>query len=451
MHKQPIYKELVNLVDESAVSVDLAHNESLMPILDQIGDARLVLMGEASHGTEEFYQARIALSKLLVEQKGFHAIAIEGDWPSAYQINRYIQGRMEKDKAREALAAFKRFPAWMWCNKPVLHFIHWLRKHNDNLPKSAVKVGFYGLDLYSLHDSMQDIINYLKEHQPDAAAKAIARYNCFDHVAIDPQMYGYLVNQLVKNACIKEVTEQFLEMQHQAFAQLNNKSKLNSESLYYATQNARLVKNAEEYYRAMFEPRAVSWNIRDQHMVQTLTNLMTHIETTLKSPAKIIVWAHNSHVGDARATEMSDRGEINVGQLVREQYDTVSYLLGFSTYSGTVRAASDWDCDSEIKKVNTALEGSYEALFHDAVKKKFFLDLRHESHLMRLLKEPELQRAIGVIYLPESERMSHYYFSRLPYQFDGIIHIDDTHAVVPLEKGDNGIAQELPETYPSGM
>jgi erythromycin esterase-like protein len=429
-----IHEELVSLLNEERIPIDLANKDTLDIILNQIGQARIVLMGEASHGTEEFYLTRMALSKLLIQTKGFHAIAIEGDWPSAFSVHRYIQDPENETTKLDALNAFKRFPDWMWRNTAMANFIDWMKDHNNHTSDPLHKIGFYGLDLYSLHDSITSIICYLKKHQPTLVDQAIHRYGCFDHVAVDPQMYGYLVNQSIKKACIKEVTDAFLELQHEALYQMNQKnlSEQLDESLYYATQNARLVKNAEEYYRAMFEPRAISWNIRDQHMAQTLSNLITHIETKLNVPAKIIVWAHNSHIGDARATEMNDRGETNLGQIVREQYDTASYSLGFSTYNGTVRAASKWDGKSEIKEVIPALRGSYESVFHDASCPNFFLNLRHESHLIHLLKQPMLQRAIGVIYLPKTERLSHYYFSRLPYQFDGIIHLDHTSALTSL-------------------
>lgn len=428
MSRFHIHEELVRLLNEDIIKFNL-ENKNILSIVNQIGDARLVLMGEASHGTKEFYDARIALSQYLIKEKGFHAIAIEGDWPSAFQIHRFLQGDIQK--VEDALNAFQRFPNWMWRNKSIEAFLLWLRNHNDQHVEN--KVGFYGLDLYCLHDSIKDIIFYLKKHQPDAVQNAIMRYSCFDHTAVDPQTYGYLVNQGVKHACIKEVTEQLLEMQHHMFSKIDEHKLSDHEADYYALQNARLVKNAEKYYRSMFETRDISWNIRDQHMAETINNIISHIESTLKLPAKIIVWAHNSHVGDARATEMHERNEINLGQIIREEYNTASYLLGFSTYDGTVRAASAWNGCSTIKKINPSLAGSYEFLFHDANEKNFFLNLRLETHLTHLLKMPELQRAIGVIYLPQTERNSHYYFSRLSYQFDGIIHFDRTNAVSPLD------------------
>ncbi|MCC5015126.1 MULTISPECIES: erythromycin esterase family protein [unclassified Legionella] len=444
-----IDEKLTDLLTKAINPIEITKTSGFDKIIDSIGEARIVLMGEATHGTEEFYQTRIALSQLLIEQKGFKAIAIEGDWPSVYSMHRYILGSNEFRNERTALDGFTRFPTWMWANTSMPPFLHWLRQYNDNLDVKA-KVGIYGLDLYSLHDSMQAIIAFLASHQPDLAEQAKNRYACFDHTAMDPQMYGYFVNQHLKHSCIKEVKDQLLEMQHRTFSTLNADKLLLSEAEFYANQNARLVKNAEEYYRAMFEPRAISWNLRDSHMAQTLSNVIAHIESKSNLPAKVIVWAHNSHVGDARATEMNDRGEVNLGQLVREHYDTSSYLLGFSTYTGTVMASSDWDYPAEIKTVLPALEASYEALFHKLSTSTFFLNLRNKSHLIELLKHARLQRAIGVIYLPESERLSHYYFSRLPYQFDSIIHIDKTSALTALSKENQLRPDDLPETYPTG-
>lgn len=369
--------------------------------------------------------------KLLIEQKGFQAIAVEGDWPSVYPLHRYISGSEEYKDERQALSRFTRFPTWMWANTTIPPFLTWLRQHNNSCNAKS-KVGMYGLDLYSLHESMQAIIAFLAAQDPELAKQAKNRYACFDHTATDPQRYGYFVNQHLRESCIKEVKEQLLEMQHQTLSQLNADKLLQNDTEFYVNQNARIVKNAEEYYRTMFEPKAISWNIRDSHMAQTLSNIVAHIESKSNSLAKVIVWAHNSHIGDARATEMNDRGEINLGQIVREHYSTNAYLLGFSTYCGTVMAASDWDCPAEVKTVLPALQASYEALFHNVASNNFFLNLRTQTHLIKMLKQARLQRAIGVIYLPESERLSHYYFSRLPYQFDGVIHFDESTALTAL-------------------
>lgn len=400
-------------------------------LLQDIGDARYVLIGEATHGTHEFYQARAEITQQLILKKNFMAVTIEGDWPDAYQIHRYLQGQGDKNNYEFALNGFKRFPQWMWRNQTIVPFLQWLRTHNDNLQNN--KIGFYGLDLYSLNLSMQAVIDYLNKVDPEAAQRARHRYACFDHLGIDPQTYGYLASEGIKKPCTQETIQQLLELQHKAFAYVRENG-LSEEEFFYATQNARVVKDAEKYYRSMFESRDQSWNVRDTHMLETLNVISDYLEDRFKQPAKVVVWAHNSHVGDARATEMSDRGEINIGQLAREHHGIKdTYLIGFSTYQGTVTAAYDWGQPPELKIVNQGMKGSYEELFHQLKNKNFILDLNRYKEIDHYLHIPRLQRAIGVIYRPETERMSHYYFTRLPYQFDSIIHIDETTAVQPLD------------------
>ena len=331
----------------------------------------------------------------------------------------------------------------------MLSFIQQLRHYNNTCQSD--KVSFYGLDLYCLHESAQAVINYLQQHNPIAAKKASERYACFDHAHVDPELYGYLTEKRLKKSCLHEVTTQLLETYRIIYQTLNFERELSEkEQQFYVTQNARVVKNAEQYYRAMFEPNNITWNIRDQHMADTLQNILSHLETLTNKPAKVIVWAHNSHVGDARATEMTERQEINLGQLVKERFNMNSFSLGFSTAIGTVTAASDWDGETEYKRINPPLHGSYEWFFHQLKEKQFLLNLRKETQLTHLLQSPQLQRAIGVIYRPETERSSHYYFSHLPYQFDALIHIDQTHALKPLNHQTSDQTTEPPETYPEG-
>lgn len=402
-------------------------------LLEKIGDARFVLIGEATHGSHEFYQARAEISQELIMKKGFMAVAIEGDWPDAYRIHRYAQGIGHKNDWKAALDEFKRFPTWMWRNTTLAPFLRWLRTHNDNLVSPAAKIGFYGLDLYSLNSSMQAVIDYLKKVDPEAAERARARYACFDHLGCDPQTYGYLTSEGLKKSCIKEAIEQILELQHHAFEYVH-KDKIAEEEYFFATQNAQIVKDAENYYRSMFEGRVSSWNVRDVHMLETLNSIADHLEKRFEKPAKIIVWAHNSHVGDARATEMGEKGEVNIGQLVREHHTVAdTYLIGFSTYHGFVTAADDWDAPAKHKQVNPGMTGSYEELFHHLKFKNFLLDLNHNKQLEHYFHIPRLQRAIGVIYRPDTERYSHYFFTHLPYQFDSVIHFDETTAVQPLD------------------
>ncbi len=422
-------QKLLTVINEAAEPISVLSDYS--PLLDQIGDARFVMMGEATHGTQEFYQARIEITKQLIQKKGFMAVAIEGDWPDAYRVHRYIQGRGEADNWKSALDDFKRFPRWMWRNTTLPPFLKWLREYNDS-PDTSNTVGFYGLDLYSINASMQAVIRYLMKVDPEAAQQARNRYACFDHLNVDPQMYGYLANTKIKKSCIVEVLEELYEIQHHAFKFINEKDKTAKDDYFFATQNARLVKNAEAYYRSIFEDHITSWNVRDRHMNETFNIIADHLESHFNKPAKIIIWAHNSHVGDARATEMGERGEINIGQLVREQHNE-TYSIGFSTYDGFVTAASNWDEPAQCKKINPGLRGSYEELFHHVRHQNFILNLIGNDELDHLLKIPRLQRAIGVIYRPETERLSHYFFTHLPYQFDSLIHFDRTTAVQPLE------------------
>jgi erythromycin esterase-like protein len=422
-------QKLLNVLNEAAIPISAPADYS--SFLEKIGDARYVLIGEATHGTQEFYQARIEITQQLILKKGFMAVAIEGDWPDAYRIHRYIQGKGYIDDSESALDDFKRFPTWMWRNTALPPFLKWLREYNE-LPDTVHKIGFYGLDLYSINRSMQAVIRYLMKVDPMAAEQAKSRYACFDHLNVDPQMYGYLANAKIKKSCIAEVIDELNEIQHHAFKLIHQGDEVAEDDYFFATQNARVVKNAEAYYRSMFDDHISSWNIRDRHMTETLSVLADHLEDRFNKPAKIIIWAHNSHVGDARATEMGARGEVNIGQLIREQH-TNTYSIGFSTYDGSVTAASNWDEPAQRKKIVPGLRGSYEELFHQTAYKNFILHLSDNEELEHFLKIPRLQRAIGVIYRPETERLSHYFFTHLPYQFDSLIHFDTTNAVEPLE------------------
>ena len=420
------------------------------PLIELIGDSRFVLIGEASHGTHEFYRTRAEITKRLILEKGFSAVAVEADWPDAYRVNRYVQGRGGDTTATEALTGFKRFPQWMWRNTDVVEFIGWLRDYNTAL-ETPERVGFYGIDLYSLHASIEAVLSYLRKIDPEAAVRAQQRYSCFDHFGGDPQSYGYATSVGLTPTCEKEVISQLLELQKSAATYASSmEGRLAADDLFFAEQNARVVLNAERYYRAMFGNHAASWNLRDEHMAETLDSLIAFLERQHREP-KVVVWAHNSHLGDARATEMAGRGELNVGQLMREHWGDSAFLVGFSTYSGTVTAASDWDAPAERKTVRPALEDSYEALFHELDVRRFFLGLRGNDEFILGLRQPRLERAIGVIYRPETERMSHYFRARLPHQFDAVLHYDVTRAVEPLERTGLWDRGELPETYPSAL
>jgi erythromycin esterase-like protein len=425
--------------------------EDFDPILARVGDARLVLIGEASHGTHEFYRIRAEITKRLIREKGFTAVAVEADWPDAYRVNRYVRGEGPDGDAGDALSGFRRFPQWMWRNGDVLDFVGWLRSHNDAVP-DVERAGFYGLDLYSLHASIEAVLGYLRLVDPEAARRAMVRYSCFDHFGEDPQAYGYAASRGLAESCEPQVLGQLVELRRAAAQYAQRDGRVAYDDLFYAEQNARLVANAEQYYRTLFGGRASAWNLRDGHMVETLEALMAFLAARRpRRPTKIVVWAHNSHLGDARATEMWSRGELNLGQLVRQRHERESVLIGFSTYAGTVTAASNWDEPAERKVVRPALPDSYEALFHEVGPGNFLLDLGPRGHAPRALDEPRLQRAIGVIYRPETERMSHYFFARLLAQFDVILHYDTTRAVEPMERTGLWTRGELPETYPSAL
>ncbi|HLJ74867.1 MAG TPA: erythromycin esterase family protein, partial [Thermoanaerobaculia bacterium] len=345
-------------------------------LLQLIGNARFVLIGEASHGTHEFYATRAAITRRLIAEKGFNAVAVEADWPDAYRINRYVRGLGNDTEPIEALGDFKRFPTWMWRNADVLDFIGWLREFNDRIASDDQKTGFYGLDLYSLYTSIEKVIGYLDKVDPEAAKRARYRYACFEHYGEDTQAYGYAATFGLTESCEKEVVGQLVDFQKKAPEYASRDGHIPPDEAFFAEQNARLVLNAERYYRSMFSGRVSSWNLRDQHMTEMLTTLADHLRRRSRRESKIVVWEHNSHLGDARATEMGKQGELNVGQLVRERYGDEARLIGFTTHSGSVTAASDWDGPAERKKVRPAMEGSYELLFHDLAAGNFCLPLR---------------------------------------------------------------------------
>jgi len=338
----------------------------------------------------------------------------------------------------------------MWRNADILDLVGWLRNYTSQLPGLIPKPGVYGLDLYSLHASMDAVIDYLDKIDPKAASQARERYSCFEHFGDDPQAYGMTASQHHSLSCEDEVVQQVAELQRHAADFLSRDGKIAADELFFAEQNARVAQNAEHYYRAMYRGRPSTWNLRDTHMVDTLDNLFQHLEQQGERP-KAIVWAHNSHLGDARATQMGERGELNVGQLVRERHGREAVLVGFTTYTGTVTAASDWGGSAERKRVRPGMDDSYELMFHDVGIPQFLLVIRRNGDLVEELKPAHLERAIGVIYRPETERWSHYFHASLSQQFDAIIHFDETRAVEPLERTVQWQEGEFPETYPSGL
>jgi erythromycin esterase-like protein len=419
-------------------------------LLDLIGDARFVLLGEATHGTHEFYAERARITQRLVREKGFGAVAVEADWPDAWRVNCYARGSSRAAGAVQALEGFQRFPGWMWRNTDVSAFADWLRDHNAALP-AATQVGFYGLDLYSLFTSIGEVLRYLDKVDPDAAHKARARYACFDHYSEDGQAYAYAAGTGSGASCEAGVVRQLQDMQQRAADYLRHPDIASpGDAYFYAQQNAQLVKNAEAYYRTMLRGRVSSWNLRDRHMADMLDALALHLGEQRGAPARIVVWAHNSHLGDARATEMGAQGEWNVGQLTRQSHPRDTCLIGFTTYEGTVTAASQWDGEAECKRLLPALPGSVEALLHTALPGNYCLPLRDHAVLADALAGRRLERAVGVLYLPATERHSHYFHAILPAQFDAVIHIDKTSAVVALP-GIDAHGGDLAETFPSGV
>lgn len=417
-------------------------------LLDAVGDARIVMIGEATHGTHEFYRERALITRRLIEEKGFSGVAVEADWPDAYRVNRYVRGEGADEDAVESLGDFGRFPMWMWRNADVLDFIGWLRAHNDTQPVER-RAGFYGLDLYSLRASIDAVLAYLDKVDPDAARRARTRYGCFDQFGDELQQYGYAAAFGLTPTCERDVVAELVELQRRRADYASRDGRVAADDFFFAAQNARLVANAEAYYRTMFKGRAESWNLRDEHMAQTVEQLLAFLDLRHKNP-RLVLWAHNSHLGDARATDMGHFGELNVGQLVRQQFGTAAVSIGFTTHTGTVTAASEWDGPPDRKHVRPSIAGSYERLFHDAGIPRFLLPLRDPA-LAQALAGPHLERAIGVLYIPKTERQSHYFYAKLADQFDFLIHIDETRAVEPLERSAGWEAGEAAETYPSGL
>ncbi len=443
---------------ESRVAVDLAH--ALIPLagerrehdalFEMIGDAPVVLIGEATHGTHEFYRMRAELTKRLITEKGFTAVCIEGDWPDAYRVNRYVRGANDDAEAVDALGGFIRFPTWMWRNADVLDFVGWLREYNDFCQTSVrPKAGFYGLDLYSMYASIDAVLAYLDRIDPAAAASARRHYECLEVYAEHPERYGMAAAHGLEPRCRSEVISALLEIQRKAAQYARLDGRVAEDQYFYAEQNARIVANAERYYRAMIDYSASTWNLRDEHMADTLDRLLHHLAGRQGS-AKAVVWAHNSHVGSADATSMSQRGETNIGALKRRQYGDDCIAVGFSTYTGTVTAASDWHEPEERKRVRPARNDSFEYTFHALGVPRFWVPLRPYRPQLDGLPAEALERAIGVIYRPDTELQSHYFTARLIDQFDAIYHYDVTRAVQPLERSRLWLEGEPPEAYPTG-
>jgi erythromycin esterase len=430
--------QLQDSIDE--VAHPLHSPADLDPLIERIGDARFVLLGEASHGTSEYYRWRTYLSQRLIEEKGFSFIAVEGDWPDCYRVNRYVKGYADSGSdAREVLHAFERWPTWMWANWEVVALAEWLRNYNHYQPQER-KVGFYGLDVYSLWESLQEVTRYL-ENENDSEAVKVARnaYLCFDPYHRDVQAYAW-ATRMVPVSCEDEVVNLLMETQRKAGeAHFDD-----HEEAFNAEQNARVAVGAERYYRTMIKAGPDSWNVRDYHMADTLQRLMGHHGPN----AKAIVWEHNTHIGDARATDMAGAGMVNVGQLVREQRRADGVVLvGFGSHRGTVIAGREWGAPMERMRVPEARDGSWEDLLHQAVDSDSLMILTNGHAANELFRRPRGHRAIGVVYDPAAERLSNYVPTSLSRRYDVFLYLDETMALHPLHIEPEA-ALEPPDTYP---
>jgi protein-L-isoaspartate(D-aspartate) O-methyltransferase len=429
---------LTKAIAASCEKFEAIDSAELEPLLRRIGDARVVLLGEATHGSSEFYRMRERISRELIERKGFSFIAIEGDWPDAARIDHYVR---HAETPPSEWTAFARFPTWMWRNQEVRNFVDWLRARNADV-EADKRVAFHGLDLYSLFNSIRSVLNYLDDVDPQTARVARQRYGCLTPWQSDPATYGHAALTRNYQTCEREVVSMLTDLMQKRRAYAEH----DGERFLDAVQNARLIANAERYYRIMYYGSRASWNLRDSHMFETLQTLLN-----FHGPeSKVIVWAHNSHVGDSNATEMATRGEYNIGHLCRQEFGNAAYSIGFGTDHGTVAAASDWDGPMEVKVVRPSVPESYERLCHEAGVAQFMLHLRKpiSAELAAGLLKPRLERAIGVIYRPETELQSHYFQALLSHQFDEYIWFDETSAVAPLRTEE---LEGLPDTYPFGL
>jgi erythromycin esterase len=423
-----------------ALSLPLRGPDDLDPLLDRIGESRLVLLGEASHGTAEFYNWRTAVSERLIRERQFSLIAVEGDWPDCYRVNRYIKGYSEAGRsAQDVLHAFQRWPTWMWANEEVVALVRWLHDYNQDMPRER-KIGFYGLDVYSLWDSMHAVANYLEKTDGAAAAAARRAFDCFEPYSYEVEDYTR-ATAWAPASCEDEVVELLTRLRSQIALQPED-----NEASFNAEQNALVVKNAEHYYRTMVRGNSTSWNIRDNHMAETLGRLLAHHGPS----AKAIIWEHNTHIGDARYTDMAAEGMVNVGQLARQEHASSGVVLvGFASHQGTVIAAEQWGAPMRSMRVPPARPGSWEAVLHEANGGNKLLIFPSQNVDPGLLA-PRGHRAIGVVYRPQFEAFGNYVPTVLPRRYDALLYLDKTHALHPLQMTPV-LDHELPETFPTGV
>lgn len=431
--------EAISSVKQWAYS--LQSKADLDPLFDRIGDAGVVMLGEASHGTHEYYTWRAHITKRLVEEKGFNFIAVEGDWPDCYRLNRFVKGYDTENKsAFKVLHAFDRWPTWMWANWEIVALSDWLQKHNTGLPADK-KVGFYGLDVYSLWESMECIIQYLQKTDPKALKVAEDAYQCFEPYRKDEGQSYARASQFVPELCENEVLHLLKEIQ-QKLPTYNT----DHENVFNAEQNALIAVNAERYYRAMIKGGPHSWNVRDRHMADTLERLLQFHGAN----SKVVVWEHNTHIGDARATDMIDEGMFNIGELAKLQYnDKGVVLVGFGSYKGTVMAGKSWGSAMQPIQMPEAEKGSWEYLLHNAGNENKLLLMEDFADNDMFMENHIGHRAIGVVYNPAYEQYGNYVPSLLPLRYDAFIYLDETKALHPLHVKPDG--QQVPETYPFGV
>ncbi|CAF0880466.1 unnamed protein product [Rotaria sordida] len=460
----------LQLIQQNAHRLRFNTSADYDSILAAIGNARIVMIGEASHGSHEFYLHRAEITKRLVEEKGFTIVACEADWPPAYRVNRWVKKVSSSTtikSANDALKEFTRFPSWMWRNTVVVDFITWLRKYNENLGQQRKKVGFFGIDLYSLQASREEVLKYLEKNQPSLLEEVRTNYRCFEKYS-DEQEYGYCAGTKLSCGCEKEAIEVLKQMleHHVKTISEGKTNDIESDESFYAMENAKIVREAEKYYRHMFEGGEITWNIRDTHMCDCLQDLLKYNGPDTKA----IIWAHNSHIGDARETSSRRAREVNIGQLVRERFGIANtFNIGFTTYTGTVTAADNWDMDPNFKHIRPSLDESVEFLLHEALINdstmtndgQYFLLFRSNNPSVNISKElhtelhkKRLERAIGVIYRPRTERQSHYFDANLSTQFDCVIHVEVTRALRPLEihpAWAEAEKEHVPDTFPMNV
>ncbi len=426
---------LPELIYDSSEHFSDIDSADLDGLLDRIGDSRLVLLGESTHGTADFYDMRARITRELIEKKGFNIVAVEADWPDATSIDYFIRGSGKKPNFKIKL--FTGFPSWMWANHSVLTFTHWLKDYNQRFNSAEHAVGFYGLDIYNLFNSIEAVLGYLEDVDPKAAEAARWSYGCLKPWANDPSLYSRDMQSRRYRGCGYEVYTVLQDLlKHRKFYRQTD-TKEDQQRYFNAVQNARLVRNGERFYRTMYQDDNDSWNQRDQNMFDTLLAILNHRGLN----SKAVVWAHNSHIGDARATDMSARGEFNLGQRVREVFADDAYLIGFGTDHGTVSAASEWGAPMKVMQIPPSHKDSYESLFHDVKADNFMLPLRTstmrkpiQNITRKKLLKKRLQRAIGTTYDPEDELKKHYSYASLPRQFDEYIWFDETRSVKPLTR-----------------